>query len=546
MFIAAVAIYLIIGLLLDFHYRSFNGDASSRMANAFYVLYSRDPHLAAVGFVWNPGQSIVDLVPLLFYHLWTPLATHMFAASLASAFCMAGAVYQGRCALAEWGVSRAPRLVLVLFLALNPMMLYYGGNGMSEGLYLFTLLATCRYLLRWMREDDLASLVYAATALGCCYLARNEAVAPAILGAAVVLGVSYGRRTLPRPERRWNALTDTTIFLIPVVTSFIGWAVVSYVITGQPFEQFTSIYGNSSQELLLSHQVLHGRLVTDLHAVLYLAPTIPIVLFLAIDIATRRRDFGLLAPLAIVGGGLAFDLLSYAANSIQPFYRYFITAVPLEILLVGGLFATAPVIIGAARPPRRPSSPARRRLGGAIAVVVALVLLVPATVTTVYGMHDTTLAGNEESQFLGFIFHKHPSKADELARSQYAAMLTITDYLDRQHLSDGQVVVDNFSGCIPMVVTMSANPDIFVIPNDRDFQRTLADPLTFHAHFILVVDPAGAGSLTAPNVTFPSLWKNGAGFATEAHAFPAAGLCPAFKLYRVTTHPSEVNQGGTR
>ncbi|HEY7916898.1 MAG TPA: hypothetical protein VIC86_07940 [Acidimicrobiales bacterium] len=34
------------------------------MANGFYVLHSADPHLAAVGFVWNRLSSIVDL-PLL-------------------------------------------------------------------------------------------------------------------------------------------------------------------------------------------------------------------------------------------------------------------------------------------------------------------------------------------------------------------------------------------------------------------------------------------------------------------------------------------------
>src|SRR5690349_4617983 len=39
-------------------------DSLSRTANAFYVLFSRDPHLAAVGFVWNPLPSLIQL-PLL-------------------------------------------------------------------------------------------------------------------------------------------------------------------------------------------------------------------------------------------------------------------------------------------------------------------------------------------------------------------------------------------------------------------------------------------------------------------------------------------------
>src|SRR6202050_1846458 len=64
------ALYLSIAFVLDFKTLSFNGDAVARMANGFYVLYSRDPHLAAIGFLWNPLQSVLDIVPLLFKDLW--------------------------------------------------------------------------------------------------------------------------------------------------------------------------------------------------------------------------------------------------------------------------------------------------------------------------------------------------------------------------------------------------------------------------------------------------------------------------------------------
>ena len=75
---------------------------------------------------------------------------------------------------------RAARLVMTVLFAVNPMILYYAANGMSEALYLFTAVATCRYLSCWFVRQDLLSLVYSATALGLCYLARNEAVAIAM------------------------------------------------------------------------------------------------------------------------------------------------------------------------------------------------------------------------------------------------------------------------------------------------------------------------------------------------------------------------------
>ncbi len=242
-----LAVYLTIAFILDFKTLSFNGDAVARMANGFYVLYSGDPHLAAIGFVWNPLQSILDILPLLFKDLWPSLASHDMAGSIVSVLCMVGAVHQVRAALREWGVLRGPRLLMTLIFAINPMILFYSGNGMSEALYLFTLIATARYLARWLRYDDLRSLIYAAVTLGLCYLARNEAVLPAILAGALVLAASYGREQGPRRERRMRALTDSIIFLLPFLTALIGWSIASDVITGQLFPQFTSQYGNTAQ-----------------------------------------------------------------------------------------------------------------------------------------------------------------------------------------------------------------------------------------------------------------------------------------------------------
>ncbi len=111
------------------------------MANGFDLLYSRDPHLAAIGFVWEPLQSFSDMLLLLGNHLWPALSHNDMAGSLVSALGMAGAAYQILMALREWGVSRLARLLLTAFFVVNPMVLYYGGNGMSEGLYLFTVTA---------------------------------------------------------------------------------------------------------------------------------------------------------------------------------------------------------------------------------------------------------------------------------------------------------------------------------------------------------------------------------------------------------------------
>ena len=232
---AAFAAYFTAAMLLDFKYHSFDPDSISRMANGFYVIHSRDPHLAAVGFVWNPLWSFAAMPLLLFSGLWPVLASHNVAGTFISSAAMAGAVYQLHAVLSEWRVRAAPRLILTALFALNPMILFFGGNGMSEAGYVFGLLATTRYLLRWMRQGDLTSLVYAAIALGVTYLDRNETVAAAALAGPLVLWIAISRAPGSRRSKVWAGLTDVTILLIPIVTTVIGWAVVSYVITGTGF-----------------------------------------------------------------------------------------------------------------------------------------------------------------------------------------------------------------------------------------------------------------------------------------------------------------------
>ena len=541
-FLFSLGLYLTVAVLLDFKYHAFTGDAFSRMANGFYILYSRDRHLAAVGFVWTPLQSLADLVFLLGNHLWPALSHNNMAGSLVSAIAMAGAVYQLRSALREWGLSRVPRLVLTACFALNPMIVFYGGNGMSEGLFLFTLVTSTRYLLRWMRSGDLRSLAYAGVALAFSYLTRNEAAGAAVLGAMAVGIVSYWRTEGLRSSRVKAAASDLAIFAAPPFVAAAGWAITSYVITGHFFEQFTSIYGNSAQELFLHHKTFNGRVLFEIHAIGALgSPLLPVVIVAAFVVAAARRDPRMLAPMAVLGGALGFDMLAYLDNSIEDFFRYFIVTVPLEVMLVGSLVAA----VQTPRPkPLERSIGARsshwgvRALGALAGVALVLVVMIPASTTTGAAMFNPSI-GSEETEEIGFIFHSHLTAADEAQKVHYHQVLALGDYLAGLHLPDGDVVTDNSTKCVPEIITTISQPKLFVIPNDRDFERILADPITFHVHYILEPNPAST-PVTAPNIEFPGLWSTGSDFTRMVHQFRARGLCPEFRLFHVISHSNQV------
>jgi hypothetical protein len=112
-------------------------------------------------------------------------------------------------------------------------------------------------------------------------------------------------------------------------------------------------------------------------------------------------------------------------------------------------------------------------------------------------------------------------------------------YFAGLHLPDGDIVTDNSALCIPETITTISQPKLFVIPNDRDFGRTLADPITFHTHYILEPDPVRDPN-TAINAEFPSLWSTGSDFTKMVHQFPARGPCPEFRLFHVVSHSNQV------
>ena len=133
------------------------------------------------------------------------------------------------------------------------------------------------------------------------------------------------------------------------------------------------------------------------------------------------------------------------------------------------------------------------------------------------------------------IFDAHLSQADKSYRNAYSTILTDSNDLSRLHLHNGSIVFDNFTSCAPNIITTISQPKVFVIPNDRDFQKILYDPLAFGIRYILEANPATT-PVSATNIQYPTLWSNGAGFTKQVMEIPARTVCPEFRLFHVTAH----------
>ena len=105
------------------------------------------------------------------------------------------------------GLPRAYSVAIAALFALNPMILFYAANGMSEAPFVFFMSWAVRRLILWMVDDDVHHLITAGgIAMGLAYLTRYDAVA-CVAAAGLLVGATTYLRAKPAPRIR-RALLD--------------------------------------------------------------------------------------------------------------------------------------------------------------------------------------------------------------------------------------------------------------------------------------------------------------------------------------------------
>lgn len=537
-FAVAFAVYVAVGYWLQVTNGFILGDALSRVSAAQSVLFSRSPHLAAIGFIFTPLTAMVQIPVIAASPIFPDLAARAFAGSIMSAAFMAGAVVQILSMGTDRGLPRWYAVTITALFALNPMIIFYGSNGMSEAPFIFFISWAVRRLILWMVDDDVHHLVAAGgIAMGLAYLTRYDAVA-CIAAAGFVVGTTTYLRAR-RPPRLRRALLDLILVSAPGFVAFIGWAAASWLITGEAFAQFTSQYGNSAilrQSGTVQAGPVDGLLFAATCALL-LAPTlIPIGVWAGVIRWGRPNWTMLVPPLAIYGAALSFQALTFAAGSTFPFLRFYIIAIPFSACLAmlavpDGAFVT-PKRRGRNAPPRSHLRSTRTRAGYA-AVALALGVSVPIAG---WGMSLPRYAPQEYA--LGAVLNPapdstSPQKAVEhrIART-FSTERAIAGYLDDLALPHSSVITDTVYGFA--VVAASRNPRMFVVPSDPDFVRLLNNPSGNGIKYLLAVPPTGRGVSDALNQRYPTLYDTGADVATLELEIPNDGVGqPNWRLYRV-------------
>jgi hypothetical protein len=231
LFLVAAAVYFWVGYQTVVQDGVVVFDALDRLTRAYMVWHNQPPKLAAIGFVFPPLTTMVFLP----FTIVKPLATSLVALPLTSAIFGGSMVVGMNRLFARCSMPGLQRWLLLAVFALNPMIVFYAGNGMSEVAYLALLTFSLYCFASWVLTTQPRFLVAAALTFSLLVLLRYSFGIWAIV-IAVLIAIGLGRRGAQSDETEGTLVT----FLAPLVYALGVWILFNWLIVGDPLRWLSS------------------------------------------------------------------------------------------------------------------------------------------------------------------------------------------------------------------------------------------------------------------------------------------------------------------
>ena len=484
------------------------GDTLARTANAHFVLFSRDPHLGAIGFVWNPLPSLLSVPLVALKEFWPPLVERGIASVAISAiFGGLSVVYMMRI-LRRLVVGSWMRRAVVIAFATNPAIVYYSANGMTEMPLIATLLGALDGLLAYLKDRRVVELIKSGGWLAAAFGIRYESV-PWAFVIVLLLAIGLARVDLgdiPAPRHRDWISGISIVWMAPLVYTISMWLFFNWAIMGDPLYFMTSTYGNTSQTATSAYGGLEAVAAQgDLFAtarfgarqlLLWPLAALAAVAGMVLGFTERkeRNAWALMLVAALVSIPL-FQLVMVFLGVSAGWVRFFLTMIP---------FGSLTLAYGV----RMIRGYTARRVAG-----VALVMML-------FGSH-----------YFSYLALQPGSPLTHEPLSEYRQAQSMAEFIEGR---SGLVLTDTFLS-FPIVLH-AEDPRSFVITSDRDFRDVLADPAAV-VDAVLIPEPEGLGRFDAINQAYPELWTGGAGWAELVaefdNEFNEASTSSRWRLYEV-------------
>lgn len=499
------------------------GDAISRVANAFYVLYSRDPHLGAIGFVWNPLPSLL-ILPILLFNRWLPeLANEgISGVILTSLFASAMAVFLFK-SFSKRGHSVLVSILFVLTFIFNPFMFLYGSNGMSETLFIFFIIVCVTNFTDLIdTENNTISLILIGFSLAMAFFTRYESIffgaALSISAIFIILNHYKNKEDHFRTVYQKIEATELTI-LLPAIYSGLLWLFLNWSIMGDALYFLHSNYSNLAQSEGLSKNPSIGPVIGNLlgsiqfvclKSLPFIIPLVPVVLVRAFMGKLMKTDF--LCLVIIMISIPIMQLIMLYKGASYGWLRFFVYPLPI-------LMAWLPYELGKLK---------NKRLIYRISVLSITVSLIFSSYVTWKFMNVSSLASEEYDAI-------HAKQSWTYSKNILAK--DIVKDLDKRLSEDAKstVLMDSFNA-FQIILDAKYNKQL-VITSDLDFKKSLNNPVKHKIGFILVPKPDGISALNAVNERYKNFYYKGAPFAKLEKEYGKE-----WRLYRVIKPSSIENK----
>lgn len=522
-FLACFALNLAAAQILGYEWKIGNADAITRTANAAYVLFSRDPHAAAAGFVWPVLPSLLELpiLPVL------RLIGHPEAAGyVLSAAAGAGVITALFRLLGVFGMRGWTRMLWVACVQLHVHFWYLSASGVAEVPLMLVLVLLVLALMR--SSSDTLRLILAGTALAAGVLIRYEALAFMAVIPVILVIEQWPLRPL---RTSWAALEARAVaILAPPVYIFGLWVALNWMIMGDPLYFQRSVFSLASapdvaRNIGPSHPLwpamgsLPSTLEYSLRRITEASLAFPVVGITCLAVGVVQRNRRLLSLTILASSIFVLTAFQVFSGTLPSLHRYWGYAVPLAVVLAGACWQA----IG--------------RRGSANRIMfemIASTLLLGAVATSAFGL-GVPDGGVDEirlaDRLLGKIQAERELRVEDSnwVRQQDAPKLAATlDFYSAQ----GPTIVDTetaFSGILGAV-----HPERLVISSDRDFAKILDAPDRY-ARFIVITDPALGGPRDTVNARYPTLFAQGAPWARLVEQ--VKGAIKPWRVYEVIGSP---------
>ncbi|WP_411676000.1 hypothetical protein [Caproicibacter sp.] len=495
------------------------GDAMSRVANAYYVLFVTPPRLSSMGLIWNPLPSLLEIPLVALSTVWKPMASRAVAGDIISAAFAALTAMILLQTFQKFRISFGYSLLITLCYALHPYIFYYGSNGMSEGMFIFFLVYCICNLTLWLTYGTGSYIIKMAFGLVGGFLVRYEAIPFAVgIGICIILNILYNPREKPywfvgnAKRERFHYIEGTLVTLYtPAVYAGMVWILLCLAITGNPLYFLNSGYSNAGQSAFASGVTTFSALT---QYVLFRAMPF-LVFFLAIVFVRVFRGtlfrYDFLCLFFLVMSLFSFHILMYWKGTSYGWLRYFcyslptcVAWVPYEMSTFQNEIVPEPYGLPARRGRQAEQVKKKGRLLFKILLPCSLVLSV---------------------LLLNNVLKDSSIVDQEIGTHVYQENLEIADYINDK-LPDKRLLTDVFT-----TYNVALNVNNFqnlVVSSSPDFEKCVADPVGNGIDYLLVPDPKGVSNYDAINVAYPKLYVQGADWCREVYDFGD------YKLFQVT------------